>query len=414
VRENKDKRMDGSLCGGIDWVGYVDWTVRDFHGYDTERGSSYNAYLIRDDQSALIDTVKAPFADDLLRNVAALTSLDKVNWVVCNHAEPDHAGALPQILAALPNATLVCNKKCRETLSHYFDTSAWKFHVVPPGGTLSLGARELTFIPTPFAHWPESMFTYVPQDRLLFSMDAFGQHLAAAQRFDDENNLDTVLEEAKTYYANILMPYGSAVAKAMTAAAAHEISMIAPAHGILWRSHVPRILDAYRRWTAGPPEPKVLVIYDSMWESTAEMARAIHDGALRPGVEVKIIHLRRTNLTRLATEVLDAAAVAFGSATLNAGMMPMAGAALTYLQGLKPAGKAGFAFGSSGWSRGGPEAIQEYLEGMKWNLIRPPLKAQYRPTPEILEQCRAAGVQLANSALIQGQTTNQAFSSGLV
>ncbi len=396
--------MHVSLCEGIDWVGYVDWIVRDFHSYNTERGTTYNAYLIRDEQTALIDTVKEPYGGKLLANVAGLVDLAKVDWVVCNHAEPDHSGVLPQVLAAMPNATLVCNNKCLHALSRHFDTSGWKVKIVAPGDTISLGKRTLEFINTPMAHWPESMFTYVRQEKLLFSMDAFGQHCATTERFDDENNLGAILEDAKTYYANILMPYGASTAKAMASVGGLEIDMIATSHGVIWRSHIPEILKAYQQWTSGKPQPKVIILYDTMWESTAAMARAVEEGAATPGVQVKVIHVRRNTLTTIAADVFDAAAVAIGSATLNGTMMPQLGAVFAYLHGLKPAAKAAIGFGSYGWGRGATEAIQEHLEGLKWEVLRTPIKSQYRPTPEILEECRTAGAMLAQKALEMART----------
>jgi len=390
--------MNTTLRKDIDWVGYVDWTVRDFHGYQTQRGVTYNAYLVRDQATALIDTVKAPFADQLLANIEALTELAAVRYVICNHAELDHAGGLPGVMKALPNAKLVCDQKCQATLSKHHDVSGWQIQIVASGDTLSLGKRTLRFIETPMVHWPESMFTYVPEEQLLFSMDFFGQHYATSQRFDDEVPLGTMMEEAKTYYANIMMPYGERVAATLEQVAQLDLEMIAPSHGVIWRSHAPAILEAHRNWATCRPQPKVLVIYDTMWESTAQMARAIHEGASLPGVAAELIHIRSSSLTRIATEVLDAAAVAFGSSTLNRNMMPMAAAVLTYLQGLRPINKAGLAFGSYGWGKGGPEAVQECLAALKWELLREPIKAQYRPTPEVLEECRQAGRRLAERA----------------
>ena len=391
--------MDIELRENIDWVGYVDWTVRDFHSFETTRGATYNAYLIRDEKTALIDTVKAPFAARLLKNVGNLTDLQKVDYVVCNHAEPDHAGSLPKIIAALPNATLVCNKKCEATLGRYFDTSGWKIKIVGDGESLLLGKRSLQFMATPMLHWPESMFTYVPEEKLLFSMDAFGQHIATSSRFDDEADMVQVMDEAKSYYANIVMPFGKQVAATLEKAAALDIEIIATSHGVIWRSHPDRIIDAYKDWSVCRPRAKVLVIYDSMWESTAQMAQAIIAGASLPGVEAKLLHVRKASLTSIAAEVLDAAAVAFGSATLNRGMMPMMGAVLTYLKGLRPTGKAGFAFGSYGWGKGAPEAINGGIEELGWEITNEPIKAQYRPSPDVLDDCRRAGRMLAEKSL---------------
>jgi len=386
------------LCDSVWWVGCIDWNIRDFHGYTAHRGTTYNAYLVCDEKTALIDAVKEPFGPELLEQIAARTDLANVDYVVSNHAEPDHAGAMAEVLEALPNAQLLCNAKCATALSQHFDTSSWNVRLVESGETVSLGSRSLQFIDTPLVHWPESMFTYVPEEKLLFSMDAFGQHYASSQRFDDQMDLSTLLQEAKAYYANIVMPYGKQVAKVLQQAAKLDVDVIAPSHGLIWRRHATEILKAYAEWSAGRPKPKVLVIYDTMWGSTARMAKAIYEGASTEGVEAVFVHLRLTNLTRIATEVLDAATVAFGSSTLNRQMLPMAGAVLTYWKGLRPQGKAGFAFGSYGWGKGGPEAVSDCLDAMKFEVLRPPLRAQYRPTPELLDECREAGKMLAQKA----------------
>jgi anaerobic nitric oxide reductase flavorubredoxin len=391
--------MNTTLRENIDWVGYVDWNVRDFHSYDTEHGATYNAYLVRDQKTALIDAVKAPYADDLLRNVSALCDPKKVDYVVCNHAEPDHSGALPAVLDAMPNATLVCDSKCADALAQHYDMSGCDTRIVATGETISLGRRSLQFVETPMVHWPESMFTYVPEEKLLFSMDAFGQHIATSERFDDETSLCTVMEEAKAYYANIVMPYGKSVKACLDKTAELPIEIIAPSHGVIWRTHPQKILAAYRNWMEHRPRPKVLVIYDTMWESTGAMAEAIREGASIDGVQVKLISIRRSNLTRIATEVLDAAAIAFGSATLNHGMMPMAAATLSYLEGLRPRGKSALAFGSYGWGRGGAEGVEKQLLAIGWEIVRAAILSKYRPTAEVLDQCREAGRMLGEKAL---------------
>jgi flavorubredoxin len=390
--------MNTALYDNIDWVGTIDWNLRDFHSYETERGVTYNAYLVRDEKTALIDTVKAPFADRLLQNVAALCALSRVDYVVCNHAELDHAGSLPQVLRAMPQATLLCDKKCAAALADHFDTSGWKMKIVATGQEISLGLRTLRFIETPMVHWPESMATYVPDDKLLFSMDAFGQHYATSERFDSEVDQAVLMHEAKKYYANIVMPYGKAVLQTLDRLAGLQINTIAPSHGLVWRKHLPTILAEYRNWANHRPKPKVLVIYDTMWESTAAMAEAIVEGASQPGVQASLCSIRRSNLTNIATEVLDAAAVAFGSATLNRGMMPMAAATLCYLEGLRPMKKAAVAFGSYGWGVGGAEAVDEALRRLDWEILHEPLRSRYRPTPELLAECRQIGRLLADRA----------------
>jgi len=392
--------MATSLRDNIDWVGYVDWTVRDFHGYRTERGSTYNAYLLRDEKTALIDTVKAPYADKLLSHVAALTDPGDVDYVVCNHAEPDHSGSLARVMDACGGAELICDRRCRDALAGHYDTSGWRFRVVADGDEVSLGRRTLRFHLTPMVHWPESMATYVPEEKLLFSMDGFGQHFASSGRFDDEEPLDVVMAEAKTYYANILMLYGHAIDKTLDKLSGLEIETLAPSHGVIWRSHVGEIVSAYRQWVKLARAAKVLVIYDSMWGSTETMARAIYEGAAAAGggVEAKLIHVRSSHLTVVATEVLDAAAMAFGSPTLNGTLMPQMAAALTYLQGLKPFGKAALLFGSYGWAKGAARDMASYLDAMKCDVLREPLLSQYVPAAEVLDDCRAAGALLAAKA----------------
>ncbi|MEA3402900.1 MAG: FprA family A-type flavoprotein [Armatimonadota bacterium] len=391
--------MHVELTEGIDWVGVIDWNVRDFHGYHTGRGSTYNAYLVRGEQVALIDTVKHAFADTLLRNIDEVVGHDAVDYVIANHGEPDHSSALPAVMEACHNAILLTNEKCVETLEGYYDTGGWDIDVVESGDSVDLHAdRSLTFVQTPMVHWPDSMVSYCPEEKILFSNDAFGQHLASSGRFDDQVELPVVMQEAKTYYANIVMLYGRPIARAMEALGELQIGTIAPAHGAIWRSHVPQILDAYGNWVRCRPRAKVLVIYESMWGSTDRMAHEIVRGAAREGVEVRLFDLSRTDRTVLATEILDAAAVAVGSPTLNMTLMPGVAGLLTYLKGLSPKHKAGFAFGSYGWAPGGPREVQEYLEAMSVEILREPLTAQWRPGEDALAQCREAGRMLADHA----------------
>ncbi len=391
--------MDVNISAGIDWVGHIDWGVRDFHGYKTDAGSTYNAYLIRDEKTALIDTVKGIYSSGLLARVAQLTDLSAIRYVICNHAEPDHSGGLSAVMAVCRNAELVCDARCRDALQMHYDTNGWKWRIVSDGESISLGKRSMSFLETPMVHWPESMFTYVPEEKLLFSMDAFGQHYASSCRFDDEEPLDKVMREAKKYYANIVMLYGRQIAKVLERAAGLEIKIIAPSHGVIWRKNLDVILSAYRDWVVCRPVAKVLVIYDTMWKSTELMAEAIVDGVADRGVEVRLFNVRNTHITTLAEEVLDCAALAVGSPTLNMTLMPQVAAALTYLKGLKPAGKCGIAFGSYGWAKGGVKAIEEYMASMNVEMVGESIEAQFVPTEDVLEKCRNAGRMLADRAL---------------
>lgn len=392
--------MNTQLVKDIHWVGYVDWPVRDFHGYHTNRGSSYNAYFVRGAaKTALIDTVKGPYAEALKRNVAALCPLDQIDYLVCNHAEPDHSGSFPAMVAACPQAEVVCNAKCKDALSAHYDTTGWKFLIVKEGDTLDLGGRTLQFFNTPMCHWPESMVTYVPEEELLFSMDIFGQHYATYNRFDDEANLEEVMQEAKTYYANIVLLYAQPVAAAAKKLLGLKLRIVAPSHGVIWRSHFDKILNAYLAWHISKPTKKVVVFYSTMWQSTRLMAEAIVEGANETqGIEVKLFDLSTIHDTQLITELMDCAAFACGTPTLNQSLMPRMASALTYTRGLKPAGKTAFAFGSYGWASKGAEEAQTYLQAFNCKLQNDPIICRYKPTAEVLERCREAGRGLAQVA----------------
>ncbi len=392
--------MRKNLMPGIDWVGAIDWNVRDFHSYSTDRGATYNAYLIQDKDNTLIDTVKAPFFERYYKQVAELVDPASIKYLVCNHAEPDHSSGLRECVTAFPNAVIVTNKKCRETVIKYFGGEDWPWRIVGTGDSIDIGKRTLSFVETPMVHWPDSMMTYCPEEELLFSMDAFGQHIACAARFDDEVDLAIVMEEAKTYYANIVAPRGKFVQKALAAAAGLSIKMIATSHGVIWRRHIPEILAAYRDWSVNKVTPKVAVFYDSMWESTGRIAEAIVQGADIEGVATVLMHVRHNSLARVATEFMDAAAFAFGSSTLNNLLMPSASAALVYLRGMNLPGRPGFAFGSSGWAgKGGPDQVEAAMREAGWEICRPAIKCLYRPDAEVLKEAEAAGRELARIAL---------------
>jgi flavorubredoxin len=401
ARKVQSIAMMTTLAENIDWVGYVDWDVRDFHSFEVPHGATYNSYLIRDNKTAIIDAVKAPYVPALIRQIAEKTNLANVDYVVCNHAEPDHAGGLPELLTALPNATLLCNVKCREALSLYFDTTNWKIQIVTPNDKIPLGKRTLTFVDTPMVHWPESMFTYIPEEQLLFSMDAFGQHVAGSERFDDQYDLLSLIGEAKTYYANIVTPYGKQVQRVLEAAASLPIKMIAPSHGLIWRSHIPAIIQEYKRWSAGEYAPKVVILFDSMWNSTTAIAEAIVEGAVQESdkVHVHFFHVRKNTLNRLAAEMLDASAVALGSPTMNMQIMPQMSAVLSYIKGLKFSPKSAVAFGSYGWASAGISYLDRWIEETGWTRLLPPIQSRFRPTDEVLQSAKDAGQQLAQAAL---------------
>ncbi len=391
--------MDTKLTDGVFWVGFIDWAVRDFHGYTTSRGSTYNAYLVQGEKAALIDTVKAPYVGTYLENIKAHLPLEKIDYIVCNHAEPDHSGGLPATMRACPNATLLCNAKCKDALARHYDVAGWKIQIVKDSETFSLGGKTLQFFDTPMVHWPESMATYVIEEEILFSMDAFGQHYASGFRFDDESDMCEVMQEAKTYYANIVLPYGRPVAATLARLGGLKLKLVAPSHGVIWRSHFAQIVEAYQAWMVCKPVKKVVVAYCSMWGSTRAMAEAVAAGAEELPVDVKLINVDATSDTQIVTEVMDCAAFAAGSATLNMGIMPRMAATLTYLRGLKPVGKRSFAFGSYGWASKGCEEAAQYLQAMQAAPVCDPVNCRFAPDAETLAKCRAAGRALAEAAM---------------
>ena len=359
------------------WVGGIDWNERNFHGYTTERGSTYNAYLILDEQITLIDTCKRPFTDELIDRISDIVDPASIAYIVSNHVEMDHSGGLPALAAIAPDATIVTGepKGVRGLAAHY--GGGLNLMGVKTGDTLNIGKRTLTFIQTPMVHWPDSMVTYDEYDKILFSNDSFGQHYASSKRFDDEVGLPEVLVQAQKYYANIVMPYGKNVEAALKALAAYHFDMIAPAHGIIWRTHVPEILDCYRQWSGGEPEEYALVVYDSMWHTTEAMAVEITEAFMEMGIPARLLDLKVNHISDIMAEVLCARYIAVGSPTLNKTMMPTVSAFLCYMRGLAPAGRVGIPFGSYGWAPMGPNEVYQQLESCKFTLPEAPFTHQW-------------------------------------
>ena len=317
-----------TLKDGVNWVGVVDWNIRDFHGYITSRGSSYNAYLIQDEKTALVDTVKAAFCNELIEHINEHTSLDKIDYIIVNHVEMDHSSSLPTIAKLAKNAKILSSVRGKEELIKHYGSEFERVETVKSGDTLKLGKKTLTFLEAPMLHWPDSMFTYLIEDKILMPNDAFGQHLASSGRFDDEVDQQVLMEEAVTYYANILTPFAPLIVKKIEEVVAMKlpIDMIAPSHGIIWRKDPMKIVNAYMDWCTGKiTKQKVVVVFDTMWGSTDKMARAIADGVASQGVEVKLLKLRCTDNTDVVTEIVDAKVVLVGSPTLNNGMFPSMG-----------------------------------------------------------------------------------------
>ena len=379
------------IAKGIYWVGVADWNVRDFHGYFIPAGSTYNAYLILDDKVTLIDTVKKEFADQLLDNIAQIIDPRKIDYMISNHTEMDHSGGLPRVMSEIgADKPLYCSKMGQKNLSLHFQEK-WNYQPVENGGVLNLGKRSLTFLETRMLHWPDSMFSYVKEEQLLFSSDAFGEHYAGPERFDDEVG-EAIMPHARKYFANILLLYAPLILQLVEKVTQMDLTIktICPDHGIIWRQDPSKIIKAYVEWSQQKPKKKAVVVYDTMWHSTQILAEAIVDGLSQTGVEAKPFHLRASHRSDVITEILDAGAVIVGSPTLNNGLFPTVADFLTYMKGLKPNKKIAAAFGSYGWSGEAVKLINKELEEMKFELIDPGLKIQFIPGPQGIE----AAVQL--------------------
>jgi len=384
---------------GINWVGAVDWTMRDFHGYSTQRGTTYNSFLIIDEKITLFDTVKKPFKSDLLHNIRKVVEPTKIDYLVVNHVEPDHSGSIPEIVDAIKPEKIFCSPKGKQALLAHYHRDDWPYEVVGTGQEISLGSRTVQFIETRMLHWPDSMVSYIKEDALLISSDAFGQHWATSERFNDEVDSSELMAHAEKYYANILLPYSPLIQKLISNVQKMDlkIDMIAPDHGLIWRDNPQQIVAAYDRWSKQIPKQKALIIYDTMWHSTEMMARAIADGLIEKGISTRLMDLSVDHRSDVITQLLDSKAVVIGSATLNNGMLPRMADMLCYMKGLRPAGKIGVAFGSYGWSGEAVKLITKSLEEMKIKAVSPGIGLQFVPNHEGLRKCVELGRELASA-----------------
>ena len=385
------------IAKNIYWVGAKDWNIRDFHGYSTYDGTTYNAYLILDEKVTLIDTVKKEFAPELLNKIKQIIDPKKIDYVISNHTEMDHSGGLPRVMHAIgEDKPLFCSKVGHKNLAMHYPNK-WNYQPVENGGELKLGKRTLSFMETRMIHWPDSMFTYLVEDQILFSSDGFGQHYAGINMFDDQVSDDIIMPHAKKYFANILLLYSPLILKLLETVreSGLQIKMICPDHGIIWRKDPLKIVNAYAQWCNQVPERKAVVVYDSMWHSTEKMALAITDSLGKEGVDTKPMHLRKWHRSDIMTEVLDAGAVILGSPTLNNNIFPTLGDFLAYFKGLKPKNKIVAAFGSFGWSGEAVKIINNVFEEMKLDIVDPGIRSSYVPDEDALSACYALGKKIA-------------------
>lgn len=351
-------------------VGALNPDIEIFHGYKTPFGVTYNTYLIQDgDTNILVDNVKEDFTDAFIRNIEEIVPLEKIDILIQNHIEPDHSGSLPAIAARIPNAKIYCTAGAKKGMIAYYG-SDFNCHVIKPNETLSTGKYTFRFLPAPMVHWPDSMLTYLEEEKILFSNDAFGQHVCVGCTYDDELGYDRLMERAANYYGNIVLPFGAQVQKLGALIADLDIEMICPAHGVILRTYAKDVVAAYTRWSKNEcNENQVVVVYDTMWGATKKMAHEIAEEYRTQGKDVRIHCLSDSHYSEVMGDVLEAKYIFIGASTLNRGVMPTVAAFMTYMKGLSPKNRIGMAFGSYGWSGESIGQAEEVMKDLGWEIL---------------------------------------------
>ena len=384
------------LTDRVYWVGAIDWAVRNFHGYQTSRGTTYNAFLIMGDEPILVDTVKPPFLDEMLTRISSVVEPQRIRTLISNHSEMDHSGGLSLLMATLQPQRLIASPQGKKALQQHFH---WPHPVetVADGQRLPLGNCALTFFETRMLHWPDSMITFLEGDDVLFSNDIFGMHLASFERFADQLPANLLREEAAKYFANIILLYAPVVEKLLARLPTLGVTprLIAPDHGPVWRQDLGSLVAQYAMWSSQKPTQKAVLVYDTMWHSTEMMARAIGDGLGSAGLAVKMLPLGASHRSDVAYELLEAGALLVGSPTLNNQIFPTVADTLTYLKGLKPRNRLAAAFGSYGWSGEAVGHIEGTFQEMKLELAAEGLRIPYVPDGAALLRCRQLGLTIA-------------------
>ena len=394
--------MSYKINEAVTWVGKKDWDLRTFHGeeYSTHRGSSYNSYLIRDEKVALIDTVWLPFAKEFVTKLKREIDLNDIDYIIINHGEIDHSGALPELMREIPDTPIYCTKNAVKSLKGQFHQD-WNFVEVKTGDKLSLGKRDLIFIEARMLHWPDSMFTYMTGDNILFSNDAFGQHYASEFMYNDEVDQAELYQESIKYYANILTPFSRFVVSKVDEFVKLNLplDMICTSHGVIWRDNPMQIVEQYVKWAQDYQENQITIIYDTMWNGTKHMADGIASGIRQvdPDVTVKLMHTGITDKNDVLTEVFKSKAILVGSPTINGSVLNSIAGILDQIKGLSFKNKKGAAFGAYGWSGEGVKLIGDHLAKAGFELVNDGLRVLWNPDQEAVEKCVDLGKEFAKS-----------------
>ena len=392
--------MKMQIKNNVSWVGKIDWELRKFHGeeYSTHRGSSYNSYLVKDEKTALIDTVWGKFSGEFVENLKKEIPLEKIDFIIANHAESDHSGALPELMRHIPDTPIYCTSNGVKSLTGHYHQD-WNFHIVKTGDKLSLGSKELIFIEAQMLHWPDSMMSYLTHDSILFSNDAFGQHIASERMYNDLVDQAELFQEAIKYYANILTPFSALVDKKIKEVLALNVpvDMICPSHGVIWRKDPLQIANQYLEWANAYAENQITIAYDSMWDGTRRMAEAIAKGIVEadPTVAVKLFNIARSDKNDLIAEIFKSKAVLVGSPTINKGILSAVAAILEEMKGLKFMNKKAAAFGCYGWSGEAVKIMTQHLSSAGFTVVDEGLRAMWNPDTKAIEICIEYGKRVA-------------------
>lgn len=392
--------MSFKVKNRIDWVGKIDWELRKFHGdeYSTHRGSSYNSYLITEEKVALVDTVWAPFSKAFVKNLANEIDLNRIDYIIANHAEPDHSGALPELMRHIPDTPIYCTKNGVKSLKGHYHQD-WNFKTVKTGDTLGLGQKELVFVEAPMLHWPDSMMCYLTEDHVLFSNDAFGQHYASEYMFNDLVDQNELFSECIKYFANILTPFSPMVIKKIKEILSFDmpLDMICPSHGIIWRDKPGQIVEKYMTWADTYQENQITIVYDSMWNGTRVMAENIADGikSADSQINVKLFNLAKTDKNDVITEIFKSKAILMGSPTINRGILVSVAGMLEEIKGLKFKNKKAAAFGCYGWSGESVKIILKELESAGFARADDGIRSLWNPDHQSIANCIEYGRRFA-------------------
>jgi flavorubredoxin len=392
--------MSFKIKNNVFWVGKTDWELRKFHGdeYSTHRGSTYNAYLIKEEKVALVETVWTPYSEEFVANLAKEIDLKKIDYVIANHAEVDHSGAFPELMQHIPDTPIYCTKNGVKSLKGHYHQD-WNFNIVKTGDRLSLGKKELIFVEAPMLHWPDTMFCYLTEDDILFSNDAFGQHYATEYMFNDLVDQTELFHECIKYYANILTPFSPLVIKKIKEVLSFNLPLdiICTSHGVIWRENPGQIVEKYLEWANDYQENQITIIYDTMWNGTRMMAEKIAYGIKEADKEVyiKLFNLSKTDKNDVITDVFKSKGILVGSPTINRGILVSVAGILEEIKGLKFKNKKAVAFGCYGWSGESVKIISSILEESGFDIIDDGLRMMWNPDDEGITKCVEFGKRFA-------------------